>query len=138
MAALSEHVTILYLEDLQPHATFAVRLRALARSLLPAWSYRKMAGPVRSNEFAVILFTSGSERQPKGVVLTHRNLLANVAQVRAVFDITPRDVILNALPLFHAFGLTTATLTPLLLGTRVVLYPSPLHYSCLLYTSRCV
>lgn len=129
MAALSEHVTILYLEDLQPHATFAVRLRALARSLLPAWSYRKMAGPVRSNEFAVILFTSGSERQPKGVVLTHRNLLANVAQVRAVFDITPRDVILNALPLFHAFGLTTATLTPLLLGTRVVLYPSPLHYS---------
>lgn len=49
-------------------------------------------------------------------------------QVRAVFDITPRDVVLNTLPLFHAFGLTAATLTPLLLGTRLILYPSPLHY----------
>ena len=61
-------------------------------------------------------------------MLSHRNLLANVAQVRAVFDITPRDVVLNTLPLFHAFGLTAATLTPLLLGTRLILYPSPLHY----------
>jgi len=77
---------------------------------------------------AVILFTSGSEREPKGVVLTHRNLLANFAQARAVLDIMPKDVILNALPMFHAFGLTTATLTPLLLGARLVLYPSPLHY----------
>jgi acyl-[acyl-carrier-protein]-phospholipid O-acyltransferase/long-chain-fatty-acid--[acyl-carrier-protein] ligase len=83
---------------------------------------------VRADDPAVILFTSGSERAPKGVVLTHRNLLANVAQARAVLDITPRDVILNPLPMFHAFGLTTATLTPLLLGARVILYPSPLHY----------
>lgn len=83
---------------------------------------------MRADDPAVILFTSGSDREPKGVVLTHRNLLANVAQARAVLDIVPRDVILNALPMFHAFGLTTATLTPLLLGTRVILYPSPLHY----------
>ena len=128
VAALSEHVTVLFLEDLRPRATLPVRLRGLARALLPAWNYRQMAGPVRADDPAVILFTSGSEREPKGVVLTHRNLLANVAQARAMLDITARDVILNALPMFHAFGLTTATLTPLLLGTRVLLYPSPLHY----------
>ena len=128
VAALSQQVRVLFLEDLRPRATLPVRLRGLARALVPGWSFRRWAGPVRAGDPAVILFTSGSEREPKGVVLTHRNLLANVAQARAVLDIMPRDVILNALPMFHAFGLTTATLTPLLLGTRVILYPSPLHY----------
>ncbi|HRD64948.1 MAG TPA: AMP-binding protein [Candidatus Competibacter sp.] len=128
VAALSEQVTVLFLEDLKPRATLSVRLWGLVRALLPAWSFRRMAGPVRADDPAVILFTSGSEREPKGVVLTHRNLLANVAQARAMLDITACDAILNALPVFHAFGLTTATLTPLLLGTRVLLYPSPLHY----------
>ncbi|MFZ1327162.1 MAG: AMP-binding protein, partial [Candidatus Contendobacter sp.] len=129
LAALTERVTVLFLEDFRPKATLAVRLRGLARALRPAWSFRSRAGPVRAADPAVILFTSGSERAPKGVVLTHRNLLANIAQARAVFDITPRDVVFNALPLFHAFGLTASTLTPLLLGLRVILYPSPLHYN---------
>ncbi len=128
VAALSQQVQVLFLEDLRPRATLPVRLRGLTRALVPRWSFRRWAGPVRADDPAVILFTSGSEREPKGVVLTHRNLLANVAQARAVLDIMPKDVILNALPMFHAFGLTTATLTPLLLGTRVILYPSPLHY----------
>jgi len=131
VAALSEQVTVLFLEDLRPQATLAVRLRGLARALTPVRSFRRLAGSVRADDPAVILFTSGSEREPKGVVLTHRNLLANFAQARAVLDITACDVILNALPMFHAFGLTTATLTPLLLGTRVILYPSPLHYHIL-------
>ena len=128
VAALSEQVRVLFLEDLRPRATLPVRLRGLARALVPKWSFRRGAGPVRADDPAAILFTSGSDREPKGVVLTHRNLLANVAQARAALDIMPRDVILNVLPMFHAFGLTTATLTPLLLGTRVILYPSPLHY----------
>jgi acyl-[acyl-carrier-protein]-phospholipid O-acyltransferase/long-chain-fatty-acid--[acyl-carrier-protein] ligase len=128
VTALGEQVRVLFLEDFRPRATLPVRMRGLARALLPARSFRRLAGPVRGDDPAVILFTSGSEREPRGVVLTHRNLLANVAQARAVLDIMPKDVILNALPIFHAFGLTTATLTPLLLGTRVLLYPSPLHY----------
>ena len=128
IAALAAQVTVLFLEDLQPRATLPIRLRGLLRARRPTRSFRRMAGTVRADDPAVILFTSGSEREPKGVVLSHRNLLANVAQVRAVFDITPRDVVLNTLPLFHAFGLTAATLTPLLLGTRLILYPSPLHY----------
>ena len=129
LALLNAEIKMLFLEDLQPKATLPVRLRGWLRAGWPAWGFRRMAGLVCADDPAVILFTSGSEREPKGVVLTHRNLLANVAQARAVFDLNPRDSVLNALPLFHAFGLTTATLTPLLLGIRVILYPSPLHYS---------
>ncbi len=128
VAALGEPVRVLFLEDLQPRATLLIRLRGWARARVPTPSFRRMAGPVRADDPAVILFAADPKREPKGVVLTHRNLLASVAQTRAVFDLTPRDVILNPLPLFHPFGLTTATLTPLLLGSRAILYPSPLHY----------
>ncbi len=128
IAALDEQARVLFLEDVQARATLPARLRGLLRARLPARSFRHLAGTVQADDPAVILFTSGSEREPRGVALSHRNLLANIAQIRAVLDITPRDVVLNTLPPFHAFGLTAATLTPLLLGTRLILYPSPLHY----------
>jgi acyl-[acyl-carrier-protein]-phospholipid O-acyltransferase/long-chain-fatty-acid--[acyl-carrier-protein] ligase len=65
---------------------------------------------------------------PKGVALSHQNLLANVEQSRAIVAYTPRDVVFNALPMFHAFGLTGGTLVPLLHGVKIFMHPTPLHY----------
>lgn len=90
-------------------------------------SFFRHSGRVRPDEAAVVLFTSGSEGTPKGVVLSHANLLANRAQVAARFAFSTQDVILNVLPLFHSFGLTAGTLLPLLSGIRTFFYPSPLH-----------
>ncbi len=112
---------LLYLEDLADHIGFIDKLWVLVAQYLPA--------PTSDPEApAVVLFTSGSEGKPKGVVLSHRALLANIAQIRAVIDLSPEDKFLNALPMFHSFGLTGGTLLPILSGASVFVYPSPLHY----------
>jgi acyl-[acyl-carrier-protein]-phospholipid O-acyltransferase/long-chain-fatty-acid--[acyl-carrier-protein] ligase len=77
---------------------------------------------------AVILFTSGSEGVPKGVELTHRNILANIHQMLAVTDLQDTDRLFTCLPMFHSFGLTVGTLLPLVRGMSLFVYPSPLHY----------
>ena len=76
----------------------------------------------------MILFTSGSEGTPKGVVLSHRNIHVNAAQAESRFSISVEDTLFNVLPVFHSFGLTGGTVLPLLYGVRLFLYPSPLHY----------
>ena len=73
---------------------------------------------------AVVLFTSGSEGAPKGVVLSHRNVLANCAQLASVIDFHGGDIVFNAMPMFHAFGLTGGTILPLISGVRTFHYPA--------------
>ncbi|HEX4986439.1 MAG TPA: AMP-binding protein [Burkholderiales bacterium] len=116
---------LLFLEDLRAGfgpvdklwlAGFAMRLPRLAisrQSTLDA---------------AVVLFTSGSEDRPKGVALSHHAIVANVEQIRAVFDFSPADKVLNPLPLYHAYSFTAGVMLPLLTGTRVNLFLSPLRY----------
>jgi acyl-[acyl-carrier-protein]-phospholipid O-acyltransferase / long-chain-fatty-acid--[acyl-carrier-protein] ligase len=124
VAALEPHATIVYLEDIRKEIGTFAKLAALLRSL----TAKPRHHTARANDPAVVLFTSGSEGTPKGVVLSHRNLLANRHQLSSVIDLNPKDVVFNALPVFHSFGLTGGLLMPLLSGVRTFLYPSPLHY----------
>ena len=105
---------------------------ACARSCVPGATRggaRRLPGAATDPDApAVVLFTSGSEGAPKGVVLSHRNLLANCAQLASVIDFHGGDIVFNAMPMFHAFGLTGGTILPLISGVRTFHYPSPLHY----------
>jgi acyl-[acyl-carrier-protein]-phospholipid O-acyltransferase/long-chain-fatty-acid--[acyl-carrier-protein] ligase len=123
---LASAVEIVWLEDLRAELGLIDKLYGLFASRFAARWHRRL-GILASNP-AAILFTSGSEGAPKGVVLSHANLLANRRQLAARVDFSPADLLLNALPMFHSFGLTAGFLLPLLSGVQVFLYPSPLHY----------
>ena len=115
---------ILYVEDLRPAMGAGDKLWVLFGMLFPRLMEK------RSDPFsaAVVLFTSGSEGKPKGVVLSHRALLSNIAQIRSIIDFSAQDKVLNALPIFHSFGLTDGALLPILTGMNLFLYPTPLHF----------
>jgi acyl-[acyl-carrier-protein]-phospholipid O-acyltransferase/long-chain-fatty-acid--[acyl-carrier-protein] ligase len=125
-AALAGTVEIVWLEDLRATLGLADRLYGLVAPPIAAARHRRLR--IAASDPAAILFTSGSEGAPKGVVLSHANLLANRRQLAARVDFSPADHLLNPLPMFHSFGLTGGFLLPLLSGVRVFLYPSPLHY----------
>ena len=117
--------TILPPRGRQARRLASVEAVALTRSLLATPDHRAD----RANDIAVVLFTSGSEGTPKGVVLSHRNLLANRHQLASVVDINPKDAVSSSMPCrVHSFGLTGGLRIPLLAGVRTFLYPSPLHY----------
>lgn len=126
MSQDKDGVRFVFLEDLAPQVTFLAKLRALANSFAPMKVHKRFQ--VDPGSPAVILFTSGSEGVPKGVVLSHRNLLSNARQLAARVDFNASDVVLNALPVFHSFGLGGGLLLSILNGVKVFLYPSPLHY----------
>lgn len=121
-------INIVYLEDLRTKIGFADKMRGMLAGALFPGLYYKLIGPADPSEAAVVLFTSGSEGSPKGVVLSHENIQANRFQLSARVDFGPTDKIFNALPIFHSFGLTAGTILPLLSGIEVFFYPSPLHY----------
>jgi acyl-[acyl-carrier-protein]-phospholipid O-acyltransferase/long-chain-fatty-acid--[acyl-carrier-protein] ligase len=126
VAQLASKVRILYLEDIRESVTLLEKLAGLA--LRPWAAMRHRRRRVAQDDPAVILFTSGTEGTPKGVVLSHRNLLANARQIAARIDFTSSDRVFNALPLFHSFGMTGGLILPMLAGIKTFLYPSPLHY----------
>jgi len=121
-----EGLRFVWLEDVGAKIGLRAKLRAAVASRFAARRHRAFG--LSPGDPAVILFTSGSEGLPKGVVLTHRNLLSNCKQLAARIDFNASDTVLNALPVFHSFGLTGGTLLPIFHGVRTLLYPSPLHY----------
>lgn len=125
MVAAIPDVKLVYLEDLRARFTLLDKLWLLGYAL---WRPQQVSIPTSADAPAVVLFTSGSEGKPKGVVLSHRNILSNVTQIRAVIEFSPHDKFFMALPLFHAFGFTAGAILPVLSGAGLMLYPSPLHY----------
>lgn len=94
----------------------------LSPSWLLKWLYFE---PCKLSDTATILFSSGSEGEPKGIELTHKNLIANIKQIGELLNFRKDDVILNSLPIFHSFGLTVTTLMPLCEGVKMVSVPDP-------------
>lgn len=132
-----DHIQIHFLEDLSKQFNAWDKLWLMAYALRFPRSVQAKTSP---DDHAVILFTSGSEGKPKGVVHSHRNILTNVAQICAVIDFSPQDKFMMVLPLFHAFGFTCGAILPFVRGTQLFLYPSPLHYKVIpevIYDRNC-
>ncbi len=120
---------VLQLDELLPGLKTKIFLWWMAAIILPAGLFIRLLGIPRvgdQNE-AVLLFTSGSSGDPKGVVLSHRNLIGNVSQFSVMLDATPADLILASLPFFHSFGCTVTLWFPLIAGVRIITYPNPLE-----------
>jgi acyl-[acyl-carrier-protein]-phospholipid O-acyltransferase / long-chain-fatty-acid--[acyl-carrier-protein] ligase len=125
---LEKHVEVVFLEDIGSRISSIAKLTGLLRSYYPQAFYSKYKKCSAADEPCTILFTSGSEDVPKGVVLSHANILSNYAQGKCYIDFGPSDVMFNCLPLFHSFGLNVGCLMPLLAGSKTFLYLTPLHY----------
>jgi acyl-[acyl-carrier-protein]-phospholipid O-acyltransferase/long-chain-fatty-acid--[acyl-carrier-protein] ligase len=120
---LSKSAKIIYLEEVREHLSTADKAFALVGGFLPSL----VAARALQHTPAVILFTSGTEGEPKGVALSHTNLLANVEQVRKHIALYPTDILFNPLPTFHCFGLTVGALMPIFLGIKAIFHPTPLQ-----------
>ncbi|WP_439619997.1 AMP-binding protein [Hyphomonas sp.] len=121
---LSTAAEIVYLEDVREALTLANKLAAVLGPVMPGLIRPKP----RYKSPGVILFTSGTEGEPKGVVLSHENVMANVEQVRAHIGLSAEtDKVFNPLPTFHCFGLTVGAILPIVAGIQVLFHPTPLQ-----------
>ncbi len=123
IAQLSKFVNVVYLEDMREEIGAGGKLRAVLGPVFPSL----FAPRPSPDDTGVILFTSGTEGDPKGVVLTHANILANIVQIEEHVQLEETDIFFNPLPTFHCYGLTAGTLWPIFSGHPVVLHPSPLQ-----------
>lgn len=122
-AELSKHATLIYLEDVRKDIDIGDKLVALTKGFFP----RLFAAKASPDDTAVILFTSGSYGAPKGAVLSHANLVANVEQGYSHVPFEPDWSFFSPLPMFHCFGLLGGVLLPLFTGHKTFLFPSPLQ-----------
>ena len=128
LAILAKNCHIIYLEDVRESIGTGDKLYGLFAKNFSRLALRLSRASKDPDSAAVILFTSGSEGVPKGVVLSHRNLNSNRLQAAARIGFSAQDIVFNAMPMFHAFGLLGGTLLPVLSGVYSFFYPSPLHY----------
>jgi acyl-[acyl-carrier-protein]-phospholipid O-acyltransferase/long-chain-fatty-acid--[acyl-carrier-protein] ligase len=119
---------MVFLEDVMKDFSRGEKLRMLAAAwLLPAWAINRLfVDRVEGDALATVIFSSGSTGVPKGVMLTHRNILANVDAIGQIYDLTQDDVLVGVLPFFHSFGFTGTIWLPILGGFGVVYHPNPM------------
>ena len=126
IAEMEEKVKIVYLEDIRKGVSLFDKARALYAPMTAEYIHKRQG--VTPDDVAVILFTSGSEGLPKGVALSHENIMSNIVQLSSRVDFNRQDIVFNCLPVFHSFGLTAGTILPVVSGIRTFMYPSPLHF----------
>ena len=130
-AKLEAREDMVFLEDEAAAFSFGAKLKGFFKALVPARLARRCFFPKTGSSVhspATVLFSSGSTGAPKGVVLTHHNLNANLASILRTLSVSKHDLILGTLPFFHSFGFLTALWLPLSRGVRVVYHPNPLDY----------
>lgn len=125
--AALEHCKLVYLEEVKESIPkWRMLLTLLTVKLLPAWCLKFLYSRSADNEeTAAILFSSGSEGSPKGIRLSHKNIMANLKQIAEVLNTREDDVVMASLPLFHAFGLTVTQFMPLIEGVPLVCHADP-------------
>lgn len=119
---------MIFIEDVFEQLSAKEKIQAALKSKLPTKLLLKSIHGGNADDSAVILFTSGSEKDPKAVQLTHKNLWANIQDIYKVLEIKDEDIILSSLPLFHVYGHTVVFWMPLIRGLSAVTYPNPLEY----------
>lgn len=119
---------MIYIEDIMAAITPAQKAMAAATAALPAALIKKLVHQGHEDDNAAILFTSGSEKDPKAVQLTHKNILTNIASVTPIFGFKSEDKFMCTLPFFHVFGLTTNLWLPIYHGMTMLTHANPLDF----------
>lgn len=119
---------MVFIEDIMKSISAGDKLKAALKSKLPAPAILRLIHRGNEGDDLIILFTSGSEREPKAVQLTHRNILSNIESLTEVFELCEEDSMLANLPYFHVFGQTGNLWTPIYHGMTIISYANPLDY----------
>jgi len=119
---------MVFIEDIMDGISAKEKLKAVLMSKLPASLILKKVHGGHEDENSAVLFTSGSEKEPRAVQLTHRNIVSNIRSFSQVMKMFDSDIMLANLPYFHVFGLTVNLWTPLYFGMTIVAYASPIDY----------
>ena len=127
---------MVFMEDLASNINIFQKLKAKVLSRMPLEYLKRIVGKGDGNKNLCVLFTSGSEKDPKAVQLTHKNIMHNVTHVKELLALDEKEIFIANLPYFHVFGLTVNLWLPLIIGAKIVTVVSPLDYRLIVNTVK--